>query len=184
MRTLVLLVVLITLAGCVGVRTPAQAPDSPAPNAAVASSAPPIPASRIELVPLGTLTLTLADQIRIPGTPAGDRMIVEFSAIEWHGERVNANLKGKAAADWLVIGQDGTCLIDIRFTLETQDGALVYVQMNGRADAAKFSDGAPLYMAPRFETGDARYAWLNRVQAVTKGSFAEGRVTNYLFEAR
>ena len=26
-----------------------------------------------------------------------------------------------------------------------------------------------IYVAPRFETGDERYAWLNRIQAVGKG---------------
>lgn len=138
----------------------------------------------IELVPLGTMIVTLGENIRLAGTPAGDRVIVEFPAIEWRGERLQATLKGKAAADWIVVGADGTALIDIRFTLETHDGALVYVQMNGRADAAGFADGAPLYMAPRFETGDARYAWLNRVQAISKGNLEGGKVVNEVHEAR
>lgn len=133
---------------------------------------------------MGIMTVTLGENIRLAGTPAGDRVIVEFPAVDWVGERLNATLRGKAAADWLVIGKDGTALIDIRFTLETRDGALVYVQMNGRADAAGFNAGAPLYMAPRFETGDARYGWLNRVQAISKGSLANGKIPNEVFEVR
>jgi uncharacterized protein DUF3237 len=185
MRILTLVALLATLAGCAGAAPPARTPAAEAATAAAASTAPSAPgASSIELVPLGTMTITIAENIRLNGTPSGDRMIVEFSDIQWRGERINASLKGKAAADWLVIGADGTGLIDIRFTLQTTDGALVYVQMNGRADAAKFAEGAPFFMAPRFETGDPRYAWLNRVQAITKGSAAGGKVTNFVFEAR
>jgi hypothetical protein len=138
----------------------------------------------IELVALGTMTITPGDTMRLAGTPAGDRVIVEFAAIDFDGERVKAHLKGKAAADWIVIGADSTALIDIRFTLETQDGALLYVQMNGRANAATFNAGGPLYMTPRFETGDARYAWLNRVQAISKGKLEGGKIVNDVYEAR
>jgi len=138
----------------------------------------------IELVPLGTMALTIGENIRLAGTPSGDRLIVEFPAVELTGDRITASLKGSSAADWLIIGADGTALIDIRFTLETHDGALIFVQMNGRTDAARFSGGGPLYMAPRFETGDARYAWLNRVQAISKGALVDGKVVNEVFEAR
>ncbi len=138
----------------------------------------------IELVHLGTLTLTLGETVRLAGTPAGDRVIVEFPAIAFEGERLRAKLRGRSAADWLVIGAEGTALVDIRFTLETHDGALVFVQMNGRTEAAKFNSGGPLYMAPRFETGDARYAWLNRVQALSKGSLVGDTVINDVYEAR
>ena len=138
----------------------------------------------LELVPLGDLNVTLGEQLRLAGTPSGERVIVEFPEIEWKGDRLNAKLKGRAAADWLVIAPDGVALIDIRFTLETHDGALLYVEMNGRTDARRFNSGGPLYMAPRFETGDARYTWLNLVQAISKGSFADGKVLNNVFEVR
>ena len=35
------------------------------------------------------------------------------------------------------------------------------------------------YVAPRFETGDARYAWLNRIQAVGKGTLNEDLSVDY-----
>jgi hypothetical protein len=103
-------------------------------------------------------------------------VIVEFPAITWEGERLRGKLKGRAAADWIAVGPEGTATLDIRFTLETDDGAVVFVQTHGRADSATFGKGGPVYLAPRFEAGDARYAWLNRVQAVAKGHLAEGAV--------
>ncbi len=38
----------------------------------------------------------------------------------------------------------------------------------GRRDFSQGMD-APIYTAPKFETGDDRYAWLNKIQAVAKG---------------
>ena len=44
----------------------------------------------------------------------------------------------------------------------------------------------PLYIAPRFETGDERYSWLNKVQAVGKGKvdFARSAIAYRLYEVR
>ena len=77
------------------------------------------------------------------------------------------------AGDWLTIGPDNVATLDIRFVLETHDGANVLVQGMGRTDSVKFASGGPLYFAPLFETKDPRYAWLNKVQAIAKGRAAE-----------
>ena len=44
--------------------------------------------------------------------------------------------------------------------------------------------GAPVYATPRFETGDERYRWLNRVQAVGKGVLHGSTLTYELYELR
>ena len=36
-----------------------------------------------------------------------------------------------------------------------------------------------VYVAPRFETGDERYAWLNRIQAVGMGTLNEDLSVDY-----
>jgi hypothetical protein len=64
--------------------------------------------------------------------------------------------------------------LDVRATLETDDGALIFIQYNGRCDFSDPSAPGPVYTTPRFETGDARYAWLDKVQAVMKGR-SDGR---------
>jgi hypothetical protein len=60
--------------------------------------------------------------------------------------------------------------LDVRGLAETDDGALVYAHYAGRTDVSRGPGTAPLYAAPLFETGDDRYAWLNRIQAVAKGT--------------
>jgi hypothetical protein len=48
----------------------------------------------------------------------------------------------------------------------------------GRTDSAKFSTGAPYWFTPLFETNDARYAWMNKIQGVARGT-ANGNVVTF-----
>jgi hypothetical protein len=61
--------------------------------------------------------------------------------------------------------------------METDDGAVIYVTYQGRRDFSQGLD-APIYTAPRFDTGDERYAWLNKIQAAAKGN-VEGTTLTY-----
>ena len=129
----------------------------------------------IELIPLCTMTAVLRTPFVLRGTPAGDRLIFEVAEGSIVGERLNATLKGQAAADWLVIGPDGTGTLDVKVLVGTDDGALVFVQYHGRVDTT--TPGSPTYATPRFETGDERYRWLNTLHAVGKGTLAADGTT-------
>ena len=123
----------------------------------------------IELVPLCTAVVDVAP----PHAVGGGRSIGEIRSVTLEGERMKASLAGAAAADWMVI--NGTVAsIDVRMTLRTHDDALVYVQYGGRLDLADRANGLHARVAPVFETGDERYAWLNAVQAVGKGKLIPG----------
>jgi hypothetical protein len=112
----------------------------------------------------------LATPLVLPNTPSGTRLIVEVVSLRLRGERIAATMKGRAAADWLTRSADGRIgTLDVRCTLETDDGALILMQYAGRICIANAGDGAHVIrVAPRFDTGDERYAWLNAVQAVGK----------------
>jgi hypothetical protein len=72
-------------------------------------------------------------------------------------------------------------VIDVRLTLKTDDGALVYLTYQGRFLAepevmARFAKGAvldpseySLAVVARFESGDQRYRWLNDAIVVGTG---------------
>jgi hypothetical protein len=104
------------------------------------------------------------------GTPAGTRMIFEVEDARVESERLNAKMVGQAAADWLVVGPDGTGTLDVRSLVETDDGALVFGHYTGRVDT---NDPVHVYAAPQFDTGDERYLWLNKIQFVAKGTLSE-----------
>lgn len=131
----------------------------------------------LELIPLCTLEVTLADPMIVGDGPAGLRVIFEVLDATVEGERIRGKMKGRATADWLVVhGTVGT--LDVRATLETNDGALVFAQYNGRTDTSAGPGAAPIYVTPRFETGDERYSWLNTIQAVGKGTL-DGNLLSY-----
>lgn len=136
----------------------------------------------LELVPLGTLTVQLRRPIVLPDTPAGERWIVEVASAELTGDRLNATLEGTAAADWSVLSADRTATLDVRALLRTHDDALIFLTYGGRADFSKGFGTA--YTAPRFDTGDERYRWLNVIQAVGKGELDGSTLRYELYELR
>lgn len=137
------------------------------------------------LVEMGTLIADLGERHILTGAPFGTRVIVDVTDMRIAGPRLNAHMTGTAAADWGTRAADGTVQLDVRATLETDDGALVFVQYNGRFDLSDPAAPGPVYTTPRFETGDPRYAWLNKVQAVMKGRSDGGSLIAYrLYEVR
>ena len=137
----------------------------------------------LELVPLCTIVVDLAEPMILPNTPAGTRVIVEVSDARVDGERLRGRVKGSAAADWLTIGPDSTGTLDVRATMETDDGAVIFLYYQGRRDFSQGRD-APIYTAPKFDTGDERYAWLNKIQAAAKGQLDGTTLTYEVYELR
>ena len=138
----------------------------------------------IELIPLGTLHFEVTDTISLPDSPAGRRVIVELSNTRWEGDRVRAVQRGKTAGDWLTVGPDFTATLEIRVVFTTDDGATIFMQSHGRADARTFGSGGTTWLAPRFETDAPAYRWLNTIQAVARGAGAAKTIAFDLFELR
>jgi len=140
--------------------------------------------ARMELVPLCTLEASLGDMHMVGAGPAGARTVAEVSGGTVTGERLVGTVKGNAAADWMLTSSAGIATLDVRVVVETDDGALIYITYEGRADWSDGPGTKPIYMAPKFETSDDRYAWLNAVQAVGKGQLGRGTVTYEIAEVR
>jgi hypothetical protein len=134
----------------------------------------------IELLPLCTIRIQLKPPIDVGAGPAGTRMIFELASAQVKGDRLAGAMLGAAAADWAVLCPEGTGTLDIRWTLRTEDGAAIFVQYHGRLDASQgLQFPMTIYVAPRFETGDQRYTWLNPIQAVGKGTLNEDLSLDY-----
>ena len=132
----------------------------PSVNSAVAQS----PAPTLEY--LGTLRLETGTRTVIENGPQGTRTIVQVLGGRFEGPRVKASVQ-TPAGDWITNRADGSSRLDVRLTLKTDDGALVLVTYNGISQTT--NTGASLRIAPLFETGDSRYVWLTRLQAVGVG---------------
>jgi hypothetical protein len=84
-------------------------------------------------------------------------------------------------ADWQFIRADGVAELDARYTLETEDCALIYVRNFGyRHDASLYYTRT----TPRFETGAERYQWLNRIICVATGARKAAAVELEVFEVK
>ncbi|HSA72065.1 MAG TPA: DUF3237 domain-containing protein [Burkholderiales bacterium] len=149
----------------------------------------------MKLQPLFRAEITLAAPQELGETPQGRRRIIAITGGRFAGERLSGRVLA-GGADWQVIRPDGVADLDARYTLETSDGALIYVRNRGyrhgspetmrRLAAGEAVDPSLYYMrtTPRFETGDARYAWLNRIVCVATGARHTDAVELEVFEVR
>ena len=132
----------------------------------------------------------------VGATPAGWRGVFPVDGGTFAGERLRG-VVNPGGADWITMRSDAVMLIDVRLTLTTDDGATIGMTYTG---LARPTDGANdkrflarevlpyddmyLHTTPRFETGDARYAWLGGIIAVTNGCRTPAGGTYYVFEIR
>lgn len=141
----------------------------------------------MELVPFCVLTAnTIAKPDFAGQTPLGQRIVVGITNGRCEGEQFSASQRGESAADWLLIGPDGTAIPDVRMALRTDDGAFVYMTYQGRGDASGGMNGAIMYTAVMFEVADERYSWLNSRLFVGKGKIdtSASQVRYEVFELR
>jgi Protein of unknown function (DUF3237) len=137
--------------------------------------------------------IELAPAQELGAGPLGRRRIIAITGGRFLGERLSGRVL-PGGADWQVIHADGVADLDARYTLETDDGALIYVRNHGyrhgpeavlgRLAAGENVDPAQYYMrtTPLFETGDPRYAWLNRIVCVASGARRPASVELEVFE--
>ncbi|APH73658.1 DUF3237 domain-containing protein [Aquibium oceanicum] len=148
-----------------------------------------------ELVHLCDLTVELAVPMELGDSPRGRRRIIPIVGGTVTGERLNGRILN-LGADWQTILADGNAELDTRYSMETDDGALIDIRnfgyRNGPPEViAALGRGEPVdpslyYMRthPRFETGDSRYAWLNRLICVGTGARQAAAVVIKVYEVR
>ena len=107
----------------------------------------------------------------------GKRRIIPITGGKFEGPLLSGEILNNGA-DWQVLTPDGLAIIDTRYLLKADDGALIYLQTKGYrygppeilADVAKGKPVDPskyffrIYMT--FETSAPRYDWLNRAMAI------------------
>lgn len=112
-------------------------------------------------------------------TPLGIRRILHMKRGLFSGPRLKGELL--SGGDWLLARRDGIAQLDIRITLRTDDGKLIYVDSRGISDIApeirtriergENVDPADYYFRTflMFETAAEIYRWLNRLVGVGVG---------------
>jgi muconolactone delta-isomerase len=138
-----------------------------------------LPEPRITL--LYRLEATLGEPVDIGETPEGHRRIVPLSGGTFTGPDLTGGLLPGTAADWQIVLADGTALADLRYTLQTDAGALLYVQSHGVRHGspkvlARLARGEPVdaseytfRTSTQIETAVPELDWLNKGVFISVG---------------
>jgi len=129
---------------------------------------------------LYTSRVDVESPLHLGHSPYGERRIIHIKGGSFYGPR----LKGQVlcgGADWQFVRRDGIVELDARYTLETHDGALIYVRNWGlrhgpkevmeRLASGAHVDPRQYYFrtTPVLETGAPAYQWLNGMITVAAG---------------
>jgi hypothetical protein len=137
---------------------------------------------------LMTLQIAVVGARKIGAVPHGTRVTAPITGGHFEGPR----LRGKVlpgGGDWTLLRGDGVLELDLRVTLETDDGALIHMASLGlrhgppeviaalargeSVDPSTYNFRTTL----RFETGHPKYTFLNRLLAASTGDRrAEGPI--------
>jgi len=113
-----------------------------------------------------------------PQLDAGHTSIAPVTGGSFSGARLQGTVHA-GGADWIT-QVSGHSSLDVRITLETNDGAIIYMTYKGvvaRSDA-----GLYWRVTPVFNTASEKYDWLNHAVFVGKSKQVEGKVAYDIFE--
>ena len=125
-------------------------------------------------------------------TPNGDRRVRLITGGRFAGPRLQGEVL-PGGGDWLLLRPDGARTLDVRLTLRTDEGHLIYVVSRGILDISAESyqriaageevDPAQYYFrsTPLFETSAEKLDFLNRVVAVTRGRLTKTTVEQRVY---
>jgi hypothetical protein len=135
---------------------------------------------RIELEHLLTARFEVSPARSLGMTPFGERRIVQITGGSFEGPQLRGVILPEGG-DWLLLRIDGILQLDVRATLQTDDGHLIYMTYRGvrhgpaeviaRLSRGETVDPSEYYFrtAPFFETGSDKYGWLNGIVSVATG---------------
>jgi hypothetical protein len=129
---------------------------------------------------LMTLGVLVAPPQKIGLVPHGTRATAPITSGTFEGPRLRGTVLS-GGSDWTLLRADGVLELDLRLTLQTDDGALIHMSSfglrHGPPDViaalgrGETVDPSTYYFrtAPRFETSAPKYAFLNRLVAIALG---------------
>ena len=138
-----------------------------------------LPEPRLTLV--YRLEAVLGEPLDLGEVSQGHRRIVPQIGGTFAGPDLKGKLLPGISADWQIVLPDGTAIADIRYTLETDAGALLYVQSRGVRHGspevlARLRDGEDVdaseytfRTSTQIETASSDLDWLNKGVFISVG---------------
>ena len=134
------------------------------------------------------LEATLGEPLDLGDLAQGRRRIVPLTGGTFDGPELTGHCCPASSADWQPVLPDGTALGDIRYTLQTDDGALLYVRSRGvrhgsadvLARSRRGEDVDPsqytFRTSTQIETAALALDWLNKGVFISVGARQPDRV--------
>jgi hypothetical protein len=141
------------------------------------------PLSELKTEFLCEVSVDLEEPQPIGSTPHGIRQIFYVKGGSVEGPKIKGEVL-PGGGDWFLMRPDGAGELDVRGTLRTDDGHLIYTYYHGviraspdvfeRVQRGETVDPSEYYFrtSPFYETGSEKYGWLNGVVAVAVGRMA------------
>lgn len=117
--------------------------------------------------------VTVGEVQEVGMAPTGVRRIIPITGGSFKGEHLNGTVL-PGGADWQIVRADGVVDLEARYTLQTDDGALITVINRGLRHGPpdvmkKLAEGQPVRndqyyfrTVPVFEVENEKYSWLNK----------------------
>jgi len=115
-----------------------------------------------------------------PGMNAGATNVVPVSGGTFAGPGLNGTVL-PGGADWVGRNGAGDSALDVRITLQTDDGAILYMSYTGIIHRRPDGSGVYWRVRPIFQTAAEQYDWMNHIVAVGKNKSVEGKVAYDIF---
>jgi len=134
------------------------------------------------------LEATVGKALELGEIAKGRRRIVPLTGGTFTGPELNGKLLPGSSADWQIVLPDGSALGDIRYTLQTSDGDLLYVQSRGVRHGspevlARLARGEDVdareytfRTSTQIETAAPELDWLNKGVFISVGARQPDRV--------
>ena len=125
--------------------------------------------------------ITVDKIMDLGGTQHGTRRIIPITGGNFQGPSIKGAVV-PGGADWQIIRADDVAELEARYTLRTDDGALIYVINRGyrhgpaevmqRLAKGEAVDPKEYYFraTPTFETSVAKYNWLTNIFSLPRGN--------------
>jgi hypothetical protein len=116
----------------------------------------------------------------VVGFPGGERVTVAVTGGTFEGPKLKGTVL-TPGGDWLVRRPDGSSVLEVRVTLQSDDTQLIYMSYRGIMYTPK---GGKQYWRtiPMFETGAEKYSWLNQIVCVGVGVPTPGKAVYRVFQ--
>src|SRR5258705_11857723 len=109
---------------------------------------------------LMTLQVAVVGPQKIGAVPHGTRVTAPIASGHFEGPRLRGRVL-PGGGDWTLLRADGVLELDLRVTLETDDGALIHMTSVGLRD--EHSPGAPDFgPVPRVQPAEPKFPFLNQ----------------------